>query len=327
MFKYIGGTDLTTGAHRSAIPSGPTPPTRNTHETPDIRPDHVFHGLSAYPTAAHATGAPGAPAMVPALQGGGGFDVMGRPSVATVASSRSKPAKAKNTDDPDSEDIFGGLPEGKRRKFILVDDAQRSCRVRVKVMLDRVDIGEIPDSYRLAGAVYPRAYFPVQMKVPPGRVVPGNRYRDESDLDDADGPATTGRTFVPAPALDGEIDTALPQVSRSRHRKDKVLNDLGYRMSWSQSRVFAERPMFLQRSCECFFIYHSMQKLTWATVDAYRNKMHATIANAGHAPSSKASHFETRRGKHKWRKRTRRDNGNSQFGDSAYRIEAEEVEG
>jgi hypothetical protein len=177
---------------------------------------------------------------------------MGRPSVATVASSRENPTKYEKTDDPDSEDIFGGLPEGKRRKFILVDDTQRNCRVCVKVMLDRVDIGEIPDSYRLTGAVYPRAYYPVQMKVPPGRVVPGNRYSDESDVDDPDGP-TTGFTLVPAPSVDGDVDTEVPRLSRSRHRKDKVLNDLGYRMGWSQSRVFAGRPLFLQRSCRCYF--------------------------------------------------------------------------
>lgn len=255
MFKYIGGNDLTTGAHRSAIPPGPTPPTRNPHETPDLRPGHVFHGLQGYPTSAHAAGASDAPAMAPPLQGGGGFDIMGRPSVATAASKRMNPAKSeKNTDDPDSEDIFGGLPEGKRRKFILVDDTQRSCRVRVKVMLDQVDVGEIPDSYRLTGAVYPRAYFPVQMKVPPGRVVPGNRYRDESDIENSDTPSVTGRTLVPVPTVDGEADIVMPQLSRSRHRNDKVLNDLGYRMSWSQSRVFADRPLFLQRSCG-FFLF------------------------------------------------------------------------
>lgn len=151
--------------------------------------------------------------------------------------------------------LFGDLPEGKRRKFILVDDPQRGCRVRVKVMLNQVDMDEIPDSYRLSNAVYPRAYFPVQLKRPPGRVVPGKRYLDDH-TDDHDGgdddedKVTVGRTLVPAPSLDGEVDIAVPRLSRSRHRKDDILNELGYRMSWSQSRMFAGRPGFLQRSCK-----------------------------------------------------------------------------
>jgi hypothetical protein len=35
--------------------------------------------------------------------------------------------------------MFGDLPEGKRRKFILVEDAQRGTRVRVRVTLDHAD--------------------------------------------------------------------------------------------------------------------------------------------------------------------------------------------
>jgi hypothetical protein len=47
------------------------------------------------------------------------------------------------------------------------------------------------------------------------------------------------------------LSAPVPQLSRSRHRKDKVLNAFGYRMSWSQSRVFAGRHLFLQRSRKC----------------------------------------------------------------------------
>lgn len=153
----------------------------------------------------------------------------------------------------DQAAIYGDLPESKRRKFILVDDNQHERRVRVKVMLDQVDVDEIPDSYRLSNAVYPRAYSPVQMKSPPGRVVPGKRFfgdvADDDNVDDGDS-ATVSRTMVPAPSIDGEIDIAVPKLSRSKNQKERVLNDLGYRMSWSQSRVFAGRPLFLQRSRE-----------------------------------------------------------------------------
>jgi hypothetical protein len=44
----------------------------------------------------------------------------------------------------------------------------------------------------------------------------------------------------------------VPKLSRKKHHKELLLNDLGYRMSWSQSRVFSGRMLFLQRSCKCF---------------------------------------------------------------------------
>jgi hypothetical protein len=187
--------------------------------------------------------------MPPSLHAGG-FDAVGRHSVATAARRAEVDEFEAETEahDPDNTALFGSLPEGKRRKFILVDDPQRGCRVRVKVMLDQVDMDEIPDSYRLSNAVYPRAYFPVQMKSPPGRVIPGQRFFEDETEDEDDGSATVGRTLVPALSTDGEADTAVPRLSRGRNRKEMVLNDLGYRMSWSQSRVFAGRTMFLQRS-------------------------------------------------------------------------------
>lgn len=88
----------------------------------------------------------------------------------------------------------------------------------------------------------------------PGRVVPGNRYikdhigADEGDDADDDDSPTVGRVMVPAPQIDGEGEIAVPRLSRGRRRREVLLNDLGYRMSWSQSRVFAGRMLFLQRS-------------------------------------------------------------------------------
>jgi hypothetical protein len=162
---------------------------------------------------------------------------------------------------PTNEDLFSHLPDGKRRKFILVDDPQRGCRVRVKVVLDKVNMDEIPDSYRESNAVYPRTYFPIQMR-DENRVVLGKRFfRDEAEHADVGADphsdATLGRTTVPVPSLDAEVgnggsgcEVEVPRLSRKRHTKELLLNDLGYRMSWSQSRVFAGRMLFLQRSCE-----------------------------------------------------------------------------
>lgn len=243
---FIGGPDFANGARSSLAAAGPPPPM---HGTPDLRTGQVFHGLPTYPSAATAAGVSGGPSMPPSLQAGG-FDTVGRHSVATAARRADVDGFDAETDarDHDNAALFGSLPEGKRRKFILVDDPQRGCRVRVKVMLDQVDMNEIPDSYRLSNAVYPRAYFPVQMKSSPGRVVPGKRFFEDENDDDEDGSATVGRTLVPVLSPDRESDTAVPRLSRGRNRKEMVLNDLGYRMSWSQSRVFAGRTMFLQRS-------------------------------------------------------------------------------
>lgn len=173
---------------------------------------------------------------------------------------------------PTNEELFSALPGGKPRTFILVEDAQRGSRVRVKVGLDKVKMQEIPDSYRLSNAVYPRTYFPTQMKDAPGKVIPSKRFfRDDTEQTDDAENATVGRTTVPAPSLDGERDIAVPKLSRRRHRKEVQLNDLGYRLSWCQSRIFAGRMLFLQRSCKppptfflffcgCSFVHVSMYR-------------------------------------------------------------------
>lgn len=203
--------------------------------------------------------------MAPSIQGGV-FDTIGRHYVATAASQRCDADDSYETEGapgkPGDKILFGGLPAGKRRKFILVDDHQRGGRARVKVTLDRVNMNEIPDSYRQTNAVFPRAYYPIQMRGTPGHTVPNSRYLEDNDADNNDDddddyefdngndPVTVGRTNVSVSTIEG-LSPAVPQLTRSRHRRDKIINDFGYRMSWSQSRVFADRPLFLQRSCKC----------------------------------------------------------------------------
>jgi len=90
--------------------------------------------------------------------------------------------------------------------------------------------------------------------------------------------------------MDGsETQLPVPRMTRTKRNKEVTLNDLGYRMSWRQSRVFSGRTLFLQRS-----------------LDAYRNKMRSTMAAAGQDFSTIAPHFETRVGKRKWVERARR---------------------
>ncbi|GES64269.1 ribosomal protein L24E [Aspergillus terreus] len=282
------------------------------HSPTDIRTAQVFHGYPAYPPPANTAAGARGPSIPPLIRDSGVASLGRHQTVATSTSKLDEMDTDEIDDDernPSTDALFGTFPEGKRRKFILVDDTQRNCRVRVKVMLDQVDMNEIPDSYRKANSVYPRSYFPVQMKNPPGPVVPGKRYiRDDTETDDGD--ATIGRILVPAPQMDGDNEATVPRLSRARRRKDVLLNDLGCRMSWSQSRVFSGRMLFLQRS-----------------LDAYRNKMRSTMLAAGQEPSSIPEHFETRAGKRKFLER-RRQAGAPGHGVhvSASRRSAEEVE-
>jgi len=196
-------------------------------------------------------------------------------------------ASKRQDDDDDNVALFGDLPEAKRRKFILVDDAQRGTRVRVRVMLDQVRMAEMPDSYRKINSVYPRSWFATEMQSPPSSPTRG---RWPEDVAPEDTVLPSSRTLVPVPMMDGsETKLPVPRMSRNQRSKEVTLNDLGYRMSWSQSRVFSGRTLFLQRS-----------------LDAYRNKMRSTMVAAGQDQGSIAPHFETRAGKRRFLERTKR---------------------
>ncbi|UDD62556.1 hypothetical protein AFCA_009870 [Aspergillus flavus] len=310
--EVSGTADYANGTNRPpAADSHPTPG----HSPAEIRTAQVFHGFPAFPP---PTGGARGPSIPPLIRDSG-IATLGRHPAVVTSSSKIEEVEDEDEDDddernPSNDALFGVFPEGKRRKFILVDDNQRGCRVRVKVMLDQVDMNEIPDSYRMSNSVYPRTYFPVQMKNPPGRVIPGRRYiKDENEEDDEETP-TVGRILVPAPSVDGDSEIAVPKLSRARRKKEVLLNDLGYRMSWSQSRVFAGRMLFLQRS-----------------LDAYRNKMRSTMLAAGQEPTAIPRHFETRAGKRRFLERKRRTtaplgraSGANTY--SASRRSAEEVE-
>lgn len=188
--------------------------------------------------------------------------------------------------------MFGDLPEAKRRKFILVDDAQRGTRVRVRVTLDTVKMEEMPDSYRKSNSVFPRSYFAMQMTSPPASPRGSKVFDDEADIEDEPGFPLSGRTLVRVPTLDGDTEVPKPRLTKAKRSKEITLNDLGYRMSWSQSRVFAGRTLFT------------------ILVDAYRNKMRSSMMGAGQDVTTVAPHFETRVGKRKWNERIEKNKKN-----------------
>lgn len=156
--------------------------------------------------------------------------------------------------------LFGDIPEAKKRKFILVDDPGKGARVRVRVTLDTVDIKEIPDSFRKSNSVYPRSWFPLQMQSPPPSAH-GSRFFEGDDLDDGvevegsrSGVGSSrgkGKMMVAVPLADGgEAEVGVPRMRKSVRSKEVRLNDLGYRMTWHQSRVFADKTVFLQKACK-----------------------------------------------------------------------------
>ena len=220
--------------------------------------------------------------------------------------------KRKASEDPElTAALYGDLPESKRRKFILVDDSQRGTRVRVRVVLDQVEIDEIPDSYRKSNSVYPRAYFPLQMQSPSD--TPRNRrlFADEED-DGGSENATVSKTTVPMPLIEGGQPLSLPRISKAKKKRENTVNEMGYRMSWSQSRTFAGRLLFLQKSRKST-IASKLGKSgrsdanSLCIVDAYRNKMRTVLMQNAQAMADGdtenvkvASQFLTRVGKQRW---------------------------
>jgi hypothetical protein len=207
--------------------------------------------------------------------------------------------------------LYGDLPESKRRKFILVEDNQRNTRVRVRVQLDQINLQDIPDSYRKQNSVYPRAYFPQQMQDP--SEAPRNSRLFAEDEDDGGVQDTTvSKTLVPIPLLEGE-KLALPRVSKAKRKRENTLNEMGYRMSWSQGRVFAGRVLFLQKSCKSYPLSWLSRYSLDFIVDAYRNKMRSSIIQNSQSqsegetePIHVAPQFLTRMGKQRWLDHTRR---------------------
>ncbi|KAG5944089.1 hypothetical protein E4U59_007653, partial [Claviceps monticola] len=210
------------------------------------------------------------------------------------------------------EGLFPNLPEAKKRKFILVDDSVRGSRLRVRVTLDGVDTNEIPDSFRRSASVFPRSYFPREMQSPPpsptGRRFFGNDLPDEGrDAEETEGRGLGRRGGGIGSTSSQAVDLAMSmgmggrdgsschpgaaalgvhRMRKSRRGREIKLNDLAGRMAWLQSRVFAGRPVFLQRA-----------------LDTYRNRTMAAIESTMQNVSAVAPHFETRAGKRRWNAR------------------------
>ncbi|KAK5076627.1 hypothetical protein LTR64_005894 [Lithohypha guttulata] len=237
----------------------------------DMRHAQTFPGYQPYPQGPSAL----TPSMAPPMPGS--IHQYARPPGNTVMVS----SERRKREDDDTE-LFGDLPEGKKRKFILVDDTQKSARVRVKVTLDTVNVQDIPDSYRRQNSVYPRSYYPIQMQAEPA----AGRFAAEDA--ESEGAPTVGKMTVPCTTTGGESQVEVSQLTRSKREREGKINELGYRMAWGQGRVFSNRPIFLARA-----------------LDAYRTKQRSALVGAGQDTSTIPSHLEVRPGKRRWFERTR----------------------
>src|SRR3569833_616701 len=132
--------------------------------------------------------------------------------------------------------------------------SHRQARLRVRVTLEGVDTREIPDSFRKGSSVYPRSYFAREMQSPPPSATGSRFFADDLDEDDGDvdtegrrsgaGRSGRGKVLVKVPVGDGEeTELAIPRMRKAARGKEVRLNDLGYRMAWLQSRVFAGRAV------------------------------------------------------------------------------------
>ncbi|KAH8886745.1 hypothetical protein GQ53DRAFT_657284 [Thozetella sp. PMI_491] len=262
------------------------------HQAPsgsDERPAHVFPGYNNYPASVS-----GPMSSVPDSMGGSG--------AIPAATRRSSVGRNSRNDEP--EDLFPDIPEAKKRKFILVEDSDRQSRLRVRVTLEGVDTREIPDSFRKGSSVFPRSYFPREMQSPPPSATGSKFFPDDTSDAEDDGAVETegrrtsrgssggsrGKAMVKVPLADGqEGEVAIPRMRKGTRGKEVRLNDLGYRMAWLQSRVFAGRTVFLQRALDC-----------------YRNKTRSAIEQVMQDVKTAAPHYETRPGKRRWGDRMRR---------------------
>ncbi|THW68771.1 hypothetical protein D6D25_01228, partial [Aureobasidium pullulans] len=199
----------------------------------------------------------------------------------------------KSEDDERKPPLIKNVPEGKKRKFILVDDLVRGTRVRVHVELDNIKMEEMPDFHLQKNSVFPRQFFPRQMRSPSSspRYPDGLVRAGEVEREDGSANFNDGDNMVHVPLMDGSRSgLSIPLGTKDLESKERELNELGYRMSWRQAKTFNERPIFMQKS-----------------LDAYRDKTWSAMLASGQNHSCLASHFEVRTGKRMWIERNGSD--------------------
>ena len=250
-----------------------------------IRPSNIFHGNPAYPTPPN----PYAASMPPQLSNG----IEQLPAHTTVSASATMDHKNEELSPspeskPEHPSLPGKPPEVRQSKYFNVEDPERSNhKVRVRLALHDCPIHEVPDDFRKRHSVYPRSWYPAQIQLSPSSRAPRGRFLHERGEDAEEEAAkdedVVGTTLVQVPMLEGrEGDLKVPGLGRQARNKEEQLNEMGYRISWNQRKLFADRVLFLQQS-----------------LDVYRARIWDGV-NKGQEVKTAARVYETRVGKKKW---------------------------
>lgn len=226
-----------------------------------VRPANVFQDLPLYPVPPH-NGIPSLPPQLHDNMNGrlGGHIGATIPASATITTPIAPglsntairslpPARAQGHGSP----LPTLAPEAKKRKLFTVRDLEKNIPVRVKINLEGINVNEMPDPYRREHSIYPRAFSPVGMKLSPRTRKAERReqrFIDEEDNEEGlDDDMGIGQTTVKVPMVDGrEGDISVPRLGRRQLEKEKMLNDLGYRICWGHGRSFSRRILLIQRT-------------------------------------------------------------------------------
>ncbi|KAI0390709.1 hypothetical protein F5Y17DRAFT_443431 [Xylariaceae sp. FL0594] len=187
------------------------------------------------------------------------------------------------------DDLFPKIPEDKKRRFVLVECEQRQTRLRVRVLLERVNTVEIPDSFRRSHAVYPRSYFPREMQERPPDATGAQVFKEDASDGEGEGDVEVygGHTGEPRASRANDcatvmlksipVEAVIPRIRKSMRRKEVYLNEIACRLAWMNGRACNKRTKFLQRA-----------------VDAYRHRSKSVFDGS---IEIETPHFEVRRGK------------------------------
>ncbi|KAL9123601.1 MAG: hypothetical protein Q9217_006982, partial [Psora testacea] len=251
--------------HRPPSAQQPPPPPAKPHpsESPtQIRPANVFQGYPAYPIPPHA----GTVSVAPPLQNAMEPHLTSHPATtiptstemtaAVPSGSTTRLASSPSPTIPprDLSTLWSELPERmQKRKFINVADPEGTPnKVRVNLDLRDVKLVDVVDDFRDRNSVYPRSYFPHQMRLSSRekrqKRLEG-RFLDQDDEETEQGNGMgIGRTLVKVPTVEGEAQVPVPRLGRRVGEDEEMLNTLGYRIAWKSGKHFDQRPLLLQRS-------------------------------------------------------------------------------
>ncbi|KAL9103624.1 MAG: hypothetical protein Q9163_001351 [Psora crenata] len=255
-----GSDGITVNGHYD--PPHPPPKSHLNDSPAQIRPANVFQGFSPYPMSSSADSISAVPPVQNAIES----HVTSHPATSISSSTKMAPSvppasgiELASTPSPtipprDPSTLWSELPDRlQKRKFIhVVDQEAAPNKVRVNLDLRDVKIVDVVDDFRDRNSVYPRSYFPHQMRISSRekrqrRLNSRFLVHSAQEADRGNGMGI-GRTLVRARTTDGDNDVPVPRMGKQVGECEEILNTLGYRIAWKSGKHFDKRLLLLQRS-------------------------------------------------------------------------------